>query len=148
MKKETNIIINEKVYTMIISFKYTNYIRIRVNNGQFIISCPFGTDESYLKTLILKSKSLIKSADKIKPFSSSYCYIDGEKQQIEDCFIKIDNHFILFNEETIYKDVEKYFNKYITERVLLYEKIMGVTSKYKVTSKFVKTRYGSNSKRT
>jgi len=148
MKRETILNINGIECEAIIEYKFTNYIKYRIEGNKLLIRCPYFITTDYLINLINKNGFKKKIANKVKPFDSDYCYVYGIKENINDGFINIDGHFILFDKETIYKDANKYFVEYVTQRIRYYETLMNVAQPYKITCRLVNTRYGSNSKRT
>jgi predicted metal-dependent hydrolase len=148
MKRETILNINGIDYEATIEYKATNYIKYRLQDNKIVIRCPYFISKDYLVDLIEKKGFKHSKNNKIHPFGTDYCYIYGTKEKIDGGFINIDGHFVLFNKDTFYKDINKYFSDYITSRIRYYENLMGIDVPYKITCRLVSTRYGSNSKRT
>lgn len=147
MKKETTLNINGEIHEASIEYKNIRSIRWVVKDGKYTIRCPYLVTNSYLENVLSKHKSRPTKVIE-KPFSDTYCWIYGEKQEVKDGFISIDGHFVLFSSKTFYKDINKYFLTYIETRIKYYENLMNVDKPYNVSTKYVSTRYGSNSKRT
>lgn len=148
MKRQTVLNISGVDYSTIIEYKVTNYIRYRFEDNKLVVKCPYFVSDNYLTELITKKGIKRNDLKREKPFDFDYCYIYGEKQSIKDGFVNIDGHFILFNKDTFYKDINKYFNDYVTTRIRYYESVMGIDKPYSVASRFTSSRYGSNSVRT
>jgi len=148
MKKETKLNINGIIYETSIEYRNVRYIRYRIENDHLYIICPYFVTKDYLIELISKRKMKKSKNNSEKPFENDYCFIYGKKEMLENNFVNIDNHYILFNKDSFYKDIEKYFYHYVDERIHYYENLMGIPDHYNLTIRFVKTRYGSNSKRT
>ncbi len=145
MKKETFLNINGKSFKAIIEYKRMKYIRWNIRDNVFYIRCPYGTSKTYLENALSNYK--YKTRPKLpEPFTNEYCYIFGEKQYFNACFVKINGHYILFNKETFYEDIKPIFKDYIETRLRYFENVMGIKTHYLLSIKKVKSIYGSNSK--
>jgi Predicted metal-dependent hydrolase len=147
MKRKTILHINGQDYNTEIEYKHTSYIKYQMKGDILIIRCPYFVTIGYLTDIISK-KGFKKENHKKLPFDINYCYVYGEKQNLENNFVNIDGHFILFNKTTFYKDINKYFLTYIKSRVEFFEKEMGISEPYSITTRLVSSRYGSNSRMT
>ncbi len=147
MKKEVYLTINGQKQLATIERKQMKSIRWTIKDGKYDIRCPYSCSQEYLETVISNHKTR-KKPEIEPPMTNNYCYIYGEKQDVHDCFVSIDGHYVLYNKETFYKDIDKFFRQYIEQRLRYYEKLMGIEFPYKLTTRFAISRYGSNSKRT
>ena len=147
MKKEVYLTINGQKQLVTIERKQMKSIRWTIKDGKYNIRCPFTCTQEYLEKVISNHK--VRKRPTIEPpMTDDYCYIYGEKQDIHTSFVLIDGHYVLYNKETFYKDIDKFFKQYIEQRLRYYEKIMEIHYPYKLTTRLVTSRYGSNSKRT
>lgn len=148
MKKETILLINGKEYDAIINYKVTNYIKYKLDDGKLIISCPYLVSKERLIDAISRSRLIKLINNKEGPNSDKYCWIYGVKQEIQDGFIVVDGHYIIYDKKDLYPSLKKYFYKYVGERLRYYEKLMKINDPYKLCISLMKSRYGSNSRKT
>ena len=145
MVKETTLNIRGDEYKAIITYKNIYSIRYRFVDGVFYINCPFSVSLNYLEELLSKKNDRrIFNVLEEKPYSEDYCYLFGEKQNIVDGFITFNNHYLLYNKDNLYKDIEKIATIYFKERVDYFSKLMGVSINHGVSTKLVRSQYGCN----
>lgn len=147
MKKEVYLNINGEKHLSTIERKNIKSIRWIVKDGVYEIRCPYSCSIEYLEKVISKHKTRKKPILE-EPMNDKYCYIYGQKQDVTGKFVEIDGHYVLYNKDTFYKDIDKFFKKYIESRLRYFEKLMNIDRPYKLTTRLVSTRYGSNSRRT
>ena len=147
MKKEVYLDINGNKKLAIIERKKIKSIRWVIKDGIYMIRCPYFCSVEYLEKVISNHKSRKKPLLET-PMNDEYCYVYGIKQDITSKFVVIDGHHILFNKDTFYKDIDKFFKPYIESRLKFFENLMNIKTPYRLTTRFVSTRYGSNSRNT
>ena len=139
--------VNDKEYLVRINYKRIKNIYFRYIDGEIVISCNKLTSKKHLLALLDKHASkLVKRNQK----EEGYIYIFGYKVALQDSGeINFTN-----GEKIIYKDqndlnkkLKKMYLEYAKKRVEYYSQIMNVPL-YKVSVRNMKTRFGSNSKRT
>lgn len=139
--------VNDKEYLVRINYKRIKNIYFRFIDGEIVISCNKLTSKKHLLALLDKHASkLVKRNQK----EEGYIYIFGYKVALQDS-----GEIIFTNgEKIIYKDqndlnkkLKKMYLEYAKKRVEYYSQIMNVPL-YKVSVRDMKTRFGSNSKRT
>ena len=139
--------VNDKEYLVRINYKRIKNIYFRYIDGEIVISCNKLTSKKHLLALLDKhAAKLVKRNQK----EEGYIYIFGYKVALQDSGeINFTN-----GEKIIYKDqndlnkkLKKMYLEYAKKRVEYYSQIMNVPL-YKVSVRDMKTRFGSNSKRT
>ncbi len=147
MKKEVYLTINGQKQLATIERKQMKSIRWTIKDGKYDIRCPYTCSMEYLEKVISNHKTRKRPIIE-PPMDNDYCYVYGEKQGINSNFVSIDGHYVLYNKDTFYKDIDKFFKQYVENRLRYYENLMGINYPYKLTTRFATSRYGSNSKRT
>ncbi|MBR1581578.1 MAG: M48 family metallopeptidase [Bacilli bacterium] len=155
MKKEGRFAYKNEEFPVLIEYKRIRNIHYRIKDGIIKISSPYAVSERYLyKELEKYFPELYERYTKYKDsfdigFKAEGVYIYGELVPFSDGFIKVDNHYILFNDkDDFYKKIKKYVRPYFESLLRKHEQIMGIKNPYKLTLRYTKTRYGSNSKNT
>jgi predicted metal-dependent hydrolase len=140
----------ERYPVEIVRKRFQRNTYVRFVDGKFVISTYLLARNDYLVKLLdeYAAKLLVK-AKKKDPFSKDGVYLFGDFVKLEDSFLKIDGHFVIFsNRDEFYKKIKKLILPYFERKVEEYEKIMGVKKPYSVTLRRMKSRYGSNNKKT
>ena len=146
-------IVDGKQYLVEVTKKRMKSIRYVYKDGVFKVSIPkiLVTQRHVIEGLNKFASKLIKADVRSQAKGDDYIYILGYKVSISN------NGEINFSngEKIIYKDREeldkklkKWFLKYMKNRELYYENLMGIKPPYKVHVKKMTTRYGSNSLQT
>ena len=142
--------VNDKEYEVVIIPKRIRNYHYRFKDGKFVVSCP----RVYFKNTIIKgldefAEKLIKRSSKPSPINEDGLYLFGQYHQVSfPGKLKIDGAEISFaDSEQLLKKLKPIFLKYVTTRVRYYEKQMKLPS-YNVRVQKMKSRYGSNSKKT
>ncbi len=154
----TELILDNKKYDVEILYKSQKRnisFRYKKEENKFIISSPIGI--SYKKLLERLNVYAYKLINKVNNSSTSktlicdeYVYILGHK------IILNDNHIIKYeNQDIIYDDIDDLKNKlnlkfYNLAKSYLnyYQKMMNINDNIKLRTKYLKSRYGSYSKKT
>ena len=144
---------NGKDYQVTVIYKKKKNIAYRFRNGAFIVTSPHFVSLTRIKQGLDKfAKSLIERAEKAKK--------ENEDDRIflfgEQLFYNEDTHEVNFhgdilrfeNKDELINHLKKLYGKVMVERTRYYENLMGVYPQYKVKIKKMKTRFGSNSKKT
>lgn len=143
--------VNDKEYPVRIIHKPIKNIHYRYVDGEFVVSCStFVSQKNILKGLDRYALYLLKRNDKTPPIGEDYIYLYGQKMPLSyPGVIKFSNgEEIRFqNKEELLKILKKSYLGFIKERVKYYSSLMSVPE-YKVSVRDMKTRYGSNSKKT
>ena len=143
--------VNEKEYLVEVTHKRIRNIHYRFVDGVFKVSCPYiVTKSSIVKGLDKFAVKMISRSEKEKPISEDYIYLFGSKVKIE----KSGEISFTNGDKIIYKDhtdldkkLHKMFLNILKEKVSYYSSKMNVPL-YKVSLRNMKTRFGSNSKKT
>ena len=146
-------IVDGKQYLVEVTKKRMKSIRYVYKDGVFKVSIPklFVTQSHVIEGLNKYAKKLIKADVRSQAKGDDFIYILGYKVAISD------SGEIAFSngERIVYKDCEdmdkklkKWFLKYMKNREIYYENLMGLKGPYKVHVKKMTTRYGSNSLQT
>ena len=143
--------VNGVDYEVEVIYKRIKNVHYRFRDNKFIVSCSRFTSKRFIVSGLDKYASrLIKSSQKIEPVDDSYIYIFGNKYDLSyPGRISIEGYKdIVYNsKEELMKRIKPVFLDIITKRVRYYESIMKVPP-YGVFVRNMKTRFGSNSKRT
>ena len=142
--------VNDKEYEVVVIHKRIRNIHYRFKDNKFVISCPHFTLKSTLvRGLDQFGASLIKRSSKPEPHNENGMYLFGTFYELTyPGKISINNKTLSYKDnEDLLKKVKPVFLEYVTQRVRHYEKQMSAPS-YRVRVQKMKTRYGSNSKRT
>ena len=142
--------VNDKEYEVVIVHKRMRNIRVRFKDNKFVVSCPHFTNKYLIVPLLDKhAESLIKRSTTPSACSEEGMFLFGNFVKLEyPGSIKIEESIIDYiDNDDLLNKLKPIFKKYVTGRVRYYEKQMGVES-YKVRVQKMKTRFGSNSKKT
>ena len=142
MRKECEIIIDEKSYPVIIDYKRIKNAYFRYKDGTFFITSSYLIPKgSLLKSLRGFAPRLLKTKKESIPYSfeEDFIYIFGEKFTLSS--LKVD-------ENHLEKYLKKLLLNYLNERVNYFKELMSITHTYKVKVRNMKTRHGSNSRKT
>lgn len=146
------LIINDQKYEVVVTYKpLKKTISYRFRHGKFVVSaptfCPYYEIE---KGLVKFGPRLLRSSTKQSPYFEDKVYIFGYVYSLEDGEVTFPNgKTILFEDRAGFeKKLKKVFLEVVTELVRINEKKMNIDQKNNVRVRKMKTRYGSNSKRT
>ena len=143
--------VNEKEYLVEVTHKRIRNIHYRFVDDVFKVSCPYYvTKGSIIKGLDKFALKMIKKDQKTKPIGEDYIYLFGCKVNIQESgeisFTNGDK--IIYKDHTdLDKKLHKMFLGILKEKVSYYSHQMNVPL-YKVSLRNMKTRFGSNSKKT
>ena len=142
--------VNNQEYEVVIIRKYIKNYHYRFKDNKFVVSCPF----IYSKLTIIKGldqfgESLIKRSSKPEPIKDNGIYLFGQFHELKyPGKISINSRELSFKDnDELMKKLKPVFLEFITKRVRYYESLMKVEP-YKVRVQKMKTRYGSNSRKT
>ena len=127
-------------------------ITIRLKNDGFHVSSGlFTPNKAIIDAVVKHSNALIEkqiNKDKQKR-SGEGVYILGNFIPFKDGFVNINGKIFLYKDERNYSLIlKKIFTGYLEDRTHYYEKIMGITTPYKVSINKKATNRGCNSKQT
>lgn len=143
--------VNEKEYLVEITHKRIKNIHYRFVDGVFKVSCPHIVTKSVIiKGLDKYAVKMVARSEKTKPIGEDYIYLFGSKVSLQESGeISFTN-----GDKLTYKDhadldkkLHKIFLKILKDKVNYYSSKMNVPL-YKVSLRNMKTRFGSNSKKT
>lgn len=149
--KEKKFALNDDQYDVVIVYKpFKKTISYRYRDGKFFVSAP--TFCSYLtieKGLIKFAPRLLKATTKPSPYFDNNVYLFGHVYSLEKGQITFPNNITIDFENRIdfEKKLKKFFLKFVTELVRINEVKMNIPPN-NVRVRKMKTRYGSNSKKT
>ena len=140
-------------YPVEVTKKKMKNIRYVFKDGTFKVSIPkyFVTQKHVVEGLNKFAGKLIKADVRSEARGNDFIYILGYKIQLyESGEIKFsDGNVISYKDkEDLDKKLKKWFLKYLKNRELYYENLMGIETPYKVHVKKMTSRYGSNSSHT
>ena len=143
--------VNDIDYEVVVVHKRIKNIHYRFKDGKFFVSCNrFILKSQIISGLDKYGESLIKRSTKPKAIGEDYIFLFGEKVNIYDkgqLSFKEYGEFAYKNKEDMLKKCKKVFQQILEERTKYYSKLMDCPT-YKVTVRNMKSRYGSNSRKT
>ena len=143
--------VNGVDYEVEVIYKRIKNVHYRFRDNKFIVTCNMFTSRRFIESGLNKYASrLIKSSVKEEPVNENYIYIFGNKYDLSypGRFSIQGYKDIIYNSKPeLMKKLKPVFLDIITKRVRYYESLMNVPS-YGVSVRDMKSRYGSNSKRT
>ncbi len=153
MKNTFSYLINNKMYQINVTYRRMKSIRYRFKDDVFYVTCPFFTSRYVIEQGLNKfGLKLINKTKKSSPLGDDYAYIYGNKIPLSfpSGEIVFTNGEILKydSKEEFEKKMSQMFLKFISTRVRYYEKIMNIKEPYKIKTRKMSSRYGSNSRRT
>ena len=143
--------VDDKEYLVEVTHKRIRNIHYRFVDGVFKVSCPHITPKSVIvKGLNKFAPKMIARGEKSKPIGEDYIYLFGSKISLQESGeISFTN-----GDKLVYKDhidldkkLHKLFLSILKDKVAYYSSKMGVPL-YRVSLRNMKTRFGSNSKKT
>ena len=152
MVKEYIFEYNDKQYVVQVNYKKgLRNIHFRYRDDKFVVSSPYLVSKNKIFEGLRKHADyLLKHAENEKPAGDNYLYILGIKTPISDqgeINFTNGNKIVYKSRDDLNKKLRKYYLDLVTRRVRYYEQIMKVES-YNVRVKNMKTRLGSNSRKT
>lgn len=143
MLKKVDIVIDGVTYPVIIEYKRIRNSYFRYKEGTFYITSTYLVPvSSLLKSLkAFAPKLLKKKSGGEVPYSfiDNYVYIFGKKEPISDRII---------DEKSLKKYLRKELLIYLNNAVAFYKEKMSINNIYKVKVRDMKSRHGSNSRKT
>lgn len=139
---------NNHVYSVKITRKRILNTYYRFKNDTFYITTSYFMNENKIFEGLNKyAPKLIK--EKHIDLENNYIYIFNEKIiSNSNIYYIFNKNYLILNEEDFYKKIKKDFLEYMTLRTRYFENIMGIKNPYKISIKKMKTRLGSNSRKT
>lgn len=130
--------LEDKTYKVIITYKRIKHIIYRFKGDYFAVSCPHLVSQKFVIAGLDKFFVQLTAKKRVKPspIENDYFYCLGKKISISTINISVEEYCLKIAKQTL------------EERVRLYEGIMNISKPYKVKIKKMKTRYGTNSRRT
>lgn len=135
---------------MIITRKAIKRIIFRIENGEIHVSAPyFVNDKTILSSFYDLPKSFLSRLDRKKEQGQDYIYLLGKKYPLCQALETPKEHAITYiNQEDLEKKLSSVAKEVIEQRVRFYEEKMKITPPYRVRIRKMKTRYGTNSRKT
>ena len=149
--KSLTFVYNNKTYNVIINRKHIKNIYYRYKNDEIIVTSPFLiTDKYILNSLNKYIPKLLNKTKKETPIKENNIYVFGEKYDlIKSNITKFDfDKFYYVNEIELNKYLKEMLYQYILGSYFNYLKLMNIKDEYKISIRNMKTRLGSNSRRT
>ena len=141
--------VDDKIYQVEVIYKRIRNIHYRFKDDRFIVSCPRLVSLKTIKSGLDKFASkLIKRTVKKPPIGEDYIYIFGEKYYLSfpGEFTFLEETFTYKNMDDFHKKIKKLFLKYLTYKNEYYREEMNAP-KYLVKIRDMKSRYGSNNRK-
>lgn len=144
---------NGESYIVCVTYKFIKNIIFRYRNGRFVISAPYLTSKGQIienltkfYPRLIKEKSPLPSPideNGIYLFGNIYPILqksDGEKEVV--------GHFSFRSDDDLKKQLKRLLIEEITPLVRSLEQQMSIDRPYRLRISEMKTRYGTNSKKT
>lgn len=158
----TNIMVYELAYErdgrrhpVVVNVKRIKHIIFRYRDGSFFVSAPKNTPEQVVIDYLNRfyERLLAKDAKKTTPFVDGKMYLLG---QLLPMVVSSDKKVSFVNEGQVFyrddnhlqRELRKFAKKYYEERVRYYEQVMGIRRPYQIKVRDMKTRFGTNSRKT
>ncbi|NCA97196.1 MAG: DUF45 domain-containing protein [Bacteroidia bacterium] len=146
---------NGKRHPVVVSVKRIKHIIFRYKEGSFLVSTPKNTPDKIVFDYLDRfyERLLAKDAKRTTPYIDGKMYLLGElltMSRIESRktpFVQEGQVFFV-DEVDMKKKLRKFAKEYYEGRVRLYEKIMGIKVPYQIKVRDMKTRFGTNSRKT
>lgn len=153
MEKSFTYQYNQKEYQVIVIYKRKKNIAYRFRDNKFIVTAPhFVSLKQITKGLDKFAKTLIDRYEKDQQsINDERVFLFGEELPYSPSGGTISIHQMNIeykDKEELIKKLIIIYSQYMNERTRYYENIMGVYPPYKIKIKKMKSRYGSNSKKT
>ena len=143
--------VDDKEYLVEVTHKRIRNIHYRFVDGVFKVSCPHITPRSVIvKGLNKFAPKMIARGEKSKPIGEDYMYLFGSKislQESGEISFTNGNKLVYKDHIDLDKKLHKMFLSILKDKVAYYSSKMGVPL-YRVSLRNMKTRFGSNSKKT
>ena len=143
MEKELSIIIDQKEYKVHVTKKSQRNMYFRYRDDMFFVTTPrLVSDKKILESLKVYGPRLIKRSKKateLISFKENYVYIFGDRIPLSE----IDLTF-----EELGEYLKDILLRYVKVRVVEIAQEMNVKTNYKVRVRMMKSRHGSNSRKT
>lgn len=143
--------VNDTEYLVKVIYKRIKRTYFRFINNEFIITChPLTTKGYIIKGLDKFASGLVNRSAKEVPIGENYIYLYGNKIQIMNFGeIKFNNGDVIkyTSKDELLKKLRKQYLEVVKKKCDYYSSLMHVPA-YKVSIRNMKTRYGSNSKKT
>ena len=140
-------------YTFNLHYKRMKNIVFRAEEdtkNSFKVSLPYGTRLSELEKVFMRnlpSLERLQSKKRVIPFQE-FTYIYGQKILIKDIATLYSLRKNPIDLTSFYKLIKPVVLKYLIEKVAFYSDVMNIPVTYKIRIRTMKTRWGTNSKKT
>ena len=148
MNKEFLYQVDDKTYTVVITYKRIRNIHFRFDGEKFLVSAHRLTPMKLIKSGLDKyAKKLIKRCVKVNSETEEYIYILGKKIELTYLgYLALESSLISYKDnKQLHSKLRKWFLEYLTKRTEFFESVMGAPH-YQVKVRQMKSRYGSNNK--
>ena len=146
---------NNNNHKVVVTVKRIKNIIFRYREGTFFVSAPKNTSQKVIFDYLERfyERLLAKDAKKTTPYDNGKMFLLGQLVELHDGQA-LKNTFLLgealyFKDE---KDLDKklriYAKEYFTQRVRYFEKVMKIRQPYDIKVRNMKTRFGTNSRKT
>lgn len=140
MQKELLFEYEDKTYPVIITYKHIRRSYYRFKNNTFYISSSRLNSVKYLiNNLHIFAPRLLKRSEKEKAITDRYFYLFG---------FRLSREYFTISDEELKMILKSILHEYIDKRMQYYESLMGINNPYHLSIRNMKTRYGTNSKKT
>ena len=147
MQKTFEYIYKDKIYPVVVTYKYTHRIAYHFRDNKLIVYCPYMTSQKTITRGLDKfATSLIDRNVQANGMGEDYIYLLGNKVPISETgeIIFSDDSSIKYkSKEDLEKKLKKWFLALVTRRTKFYEEKMQ-TYENKVRVRKMSSRYGSN----
>ena len=148
MNKEFLYQVDDKTYTVVITYKRIRNIHFRFDGEKFLVSAHRLTPMKLIKSGLDKyAKKLIKRCVKVNSETDEYIYILGKKIELTyPGYLALESELISYKDnKQLHSKLRKWFLDYLTKRTAFFSEVMEAPQ-YQVKLRQMKSRYGSNNK--
>ena len=142
-----------KEYPVLVIYKRKKNITYRIKDGQFVVSAPNFVSLARIKEGLDKfaAKLITRYEREQSAINDERVFLFGEELPYSSSGGEIIFKGMSIKYETKEELIDTcitLYSKYMIDRTRYYESLMGVTPPYKIKIKKMKSRFGSNSKKT
>lgn len=135
---------------MWITRKAIKRVIFRIENGEIRVSAPYYvSDRTILSSFYQLPSSFLSRLDRVAAQGNDYIYLLGKKYPLQQALETPVEHAITYtSQEDLEKKLLRVAKEVLEQRVRFYEEKMQIRSPYRVRIRNMKTRYGTNSRKT
>lgn len=146
---------NDRDHAVVVTVKRIKNIIFRYKDGSFLVSTPKNTPTKVIFDYLDRfyDRLLAKDAKKTSPFENGKMFLLGQSvelyagEDIKNVF-RFGDALYFKDDKDFDKKLRLYAKDYFTSRVRYFEKVMKIKNPYEIKVRDMKTRFGTNSRKT